>query len=269
MDITIHARKLVYELLALMPSPYQRASLKAMFALFLCAQGIALPEHTSHKSPSALSRFLNLYEWSTTNVIRTLRRQILEVPLKRRKVGRRPTLRAVVDLTPLEKSGSFEELSGVVHVLNKKRGVQLVVLYLELDGWRIPWGFRVWRGKGSASPGALALKLLRTLPKALSARYRVMVLANSGFCGAEFVRGVRGLGHHAVVGVRRDRHLADGKRVDKAGSRGERVWLEGLEVPVYVAAYWLKKHDGSREKRFILCTKALSPKHIIRWGKQR
>lgn len=54
MDITIHARKLVYDLLALMPSPYQRASLKAMLALFLCAQGAALPEHTAHKSPSAL-----------------------------------------------------------------------------------------------------------------------------------------------------------------------------------------------------------------------
>jgi hypothetical protein len=23
----------------------------------------------------------------------------------------------------------------------------LVVLYLEVDGWRIPWGFRVWRGE--------------------------------------------------------------------------------------------------------------------------
>ena len=113
MDITIHARTLVYELLTLMPTPYQRASLKAMLALFLCARGTALPEHATHKSPSALSRFLNLYAWSTTSVIRTLRQQILEILLGRSKVGRRPTLRAVVDLTPLEKSGSFEGLSGL------------------------------------------------------------------------------------------------------------------------------------------------------------
>lgn len=179
MDITIRARKLVYyELLALMPTTYQRASLKAMFALFLCAQGIALPEHTDHKSPSALSRFLNLYSWSTTSVIRSLRNHILEMLLERRKVGRRPILRAIVDMTPLENSGSFEGLWGLLHVLNEKRGVQLVVLYLELDGWRMPWGFRIWRGKGGAPPGALALKLLRTLPKALTARYRVMVLAD-------------------------------------------------------------------------------------------
>jgi hypothetical protein len=44
------------------------------------------------------------------------------------------------------------------------------VLYLELDGWRVPWAFRVWRGKSSASSGARALKLLRTLPKTLTAR---------------------------------------------------------------------------------------------------
>lgn len=269
MNITIRAHKLVYELLDLMPSPYQRASLTAMLTLFLGARGMALPEHATHKSPSALSRFLNLYHWPTTNVIRTLRREILAALLERRKVGRRPILRAIVDLTPLQKSGSFEGLQGLVHTLNKKRGVQLVVLYLELDGWRLPWGFRIWQGKGSASPGELALKLLRTLPKVLTARYRVMVLADSGFCSVEFIEGVRELGHHAVVGVRRDRRLSNGRRLDQAAIRGEQVFLEGLGVPVYVASYWLKKRDGDREKRFVLSTKALSPAHIVRWGKRR
>lgn len=97
-----------------------------------------------------------------------------------------------------------------------------------------------------------------------------MVLADSGFCSVEFLEGVRReLGHHAVVGVRRDRRLTDGRRLDQSNSRGERVWLEGLEVAVYVAAYWLKKRDGSREKSFVLCTKALSPAYIVRWGKKR
>lgn len=266
--ITTHARKVVYELLDLMPSPYQQASLKAILALFLGAQGMALPEHARHKSPSALSRFLNLYDWPTRSVTATLRREILKALLERRKVGRKPILRAIVDLTPLEKSGSFEGLRGLIHILNKKRGLQLVVLYLELEGWRVPWGFRIWGGKGSASPGALALKLLRTLPRPLTAHYKVMVLADSAFCGVEFVEGVRQLGHHAVVGVRRDRRLCDGRRLDQAGLRGERVFLEGLEVPVYVAAYWLRR-DGGREKRFVLSTKALSPEHIVRWGKRR
>lgn len=269
MDITIHARQVVYELFALMPSPYQRSSLKAMLALFLRAQGLALPEHAEHKSASALSRFLNLYDWPTTSVIRSLRREILKMMLDRRRVGRRPILRAIVDLTPLQKSGEFKGLTGLVHILNKKRGLQMVVLYLEVDGWRIPWGFRLWRGKGSASPATLALKLVRTLPRTLTAHYRVMVLADSGFCGVEFIEGVRRLGHHAVVGVRRDRRLRGGRGLDQAAIRGEQVFLEGLEVPVYVAAYWLKKRDGTREKRFVLCTKALSPAHIVRWGRRR
>jgi hypothetical protein len=271
MNITIRAHKLVYELLDLMPSPYQRSSLTAMLALFLRAQGLALPEHAEHKSASALSRFLNLYDWPTTRVIRVLRREVLQVLLERHKVGRRPILRAIVDLTPLQKIGEFEGLSGLVHILNKKRGLQLVVLYLELDGWRVPWGFRIWRGKDSASPATLALKLLRTLPKTLTARYRVMVLADSGFGSVEFIEGVRRLDHHAVVGVRRDRRLQGGTRLDRATIRGEGsepVFLEGLEVPVYVAAYWLKR-DGGKEKRFVLSTKALSPAAIVRWGKRR
>lgn len=269
MTTTIRARRLVYGLLELMPTVHQRASLKALFVLFLGTRGFALPEHANSKSPSAISRFLNLYEWPTTSVVRALRREVLSVLLERRRVGRRPMLRAIVDLTPLQKSGSFEGLAGLIHVLNKKRGLQLVVLYLELDGWRVPWGFRIWRGKDSAPPGALALKLLRTLPKALTARHRVMVLADSGFASIEFVEGVRRLGHHAVLGVRRDRRLADGTRLDQTtATRGERVFLNGLSVPVYVAAYWLKRDNG-REKRFVISTRALSPAHIVRWGKRR
>ncbi len=259
--ITTHARKLVYDLLNLMPSAHQRASLKIMLALFLRARGMALPEHAQRKSPSALSRFLNLYDWPTRAAIRTLRREVSKTLLERRKAGRRPILRAIVDLTPLEKSGEFEGLGGLVRVLNKKRGLHLAILYVELDGWRIPWGFRLWRGKGGASPGALALKLLRSLPRELTARHEVMVLADSAFCGVEFLRGVRRLGHHVVVGVRKDRLLADGTRLDRTGRRrgderrGGRAWLEGLEeVPVYVASYWLKR-DETRERRFVLSTR--------------
>lgn len=66
--ITTHARKLVYDLLDLMPSAHERASLKAMLTLFLQARGAALPEHAERKSSSALSRFLNLYDWPTRPV---------------------------------------------------------------------------------------------------------------------------------------------------------------------------------------------------------
>lgn len=80
---------------------------------------------------------------------------------------------------------------------------------------------------------------------------------------------MRRLGHHAVVGVRKDRRLTEGTRLDQTAIRGERMFLEGLSVPVYVAAYWLKRDGGGREKRFVICTKAFSPAHIVRWGKRR
>ena len=35
-----------------------------------------------------------------------------------------------------------------VRMLNGKRGLHLVVLYIVVGNRRIPWSFRVWRGKG-------------------------------------------------------------------------------------------------------------------------
>jgi hypothetical protein len=60
-----HAQTLVYSLIRLMPSDYQKASLQTLLGRFLSAQGEALPAHTPLKSASALSRFLNHYQWST------------------------------------------------------------------------------------------------------------------------------------------------------------------------------------------------------------
>ena len=69
--ILAHAQQLVYTLLSLMPSEYQRDNLQAMLGLFLEAQGHPLPQHSKTKSASALSRFLNIYSWSTRKLIRT------------------------------------------------------------------------------------------------------------------------------------------------------------------------------------------------------
>ena len=66
-------QKLVYILLSLMPSQYQRENLEAMLSRFLEAQGHPLPQYSKAKSASALSRFLNIHHWSTQQVIRTTR----------------------------------------------------------------------------------------------------------------------------------------------------------------------------------------------------
>lgn len=69
--ILAHAQNIVYTLLSLIPSEYQRENLEAMLGLFLEDQGHPLPQHSRFKSASALSRFLNIHMWSTRQVIRT------------------------------------------------------------------------------------------------------------------------------------------------------------------------------------------------------
>ena len=156
-----HAQGLVYRLLELMPSEYQKASLNAMLGLFLETQGHALPAHTPVKSGSSLSRFLNRYAWSTRSVIRATRQAIREQIAAHPPHPRVP-IRLLIDLTTLEKSGKFRHLSTPsedptdpdpwVRMLNGKRGLHLVVLYVVIGTWCVPWSFRIWRGKGHLSP---------------------------------------------------------------------------------------------------------------------
>lgn len=91
-----------------MPSVYQRENLEAMLGLFLEAQGHPLPQHSQTKSASALSRFLNIYAWSTRSCIRTTRKYVLKEILSQFPKGHRPFLQVIIDLTTLEKFGNFK-----------------------------------------------------------------------------------------------------------------------------------------------------------------
>ena len=156
--ILAHAQQLVYILLSLMPSEYQRDNLETLLGLFLQAQGHPLPQHSKTKSASALSRFLNVNPWSTRQLIRTARSAVLKQILSDCPRGRRPMLQVIIDLTTLEKRGKFKLFEHLISVYNGKRGLHLVVLYLVVGRWRAPWSFRVWRGKDTPSPAQLALQ---------------------------------------------------------------------------------------------------------------
>ncbi len=107
--ILSQAKTLISELQTLMPSVYQQESLQAMLGLFLEGQGVPLPEHCELKSASALSRFLNEYQWQTRQVIRAVRKAALRQIMSYPQVGRKPTLQVILDLTTLEKAGKFKE----------------------------------------------------------------------------------------------------------------------------------------------------------------
>ena len=196
-----HAQELVYSLSELMPTQYQKDNLEAMLGLFLSAQGHSLPEHSQTKSPSALSRFLNINPWSTREMIRIAHNHTLGQVLSDCPKGRKPFLQVIIDLTNLEKCGRFKEFEDLISVYNGKRGLHLVVLYLVVGRWRIPWSFRVWRGKDTASPAQLGLKLVKRLPKSFKWKFQVMILADTAFGSVEFLHGVRQLKYHAITHI--------------------------------------------------------------------
>ena len=144
-SILAHAQNLVYTLLSLMLSVYQQENQGAMLGLFLEAQGYPLPQHSKTKSPSALSRFLNISDWSTRSMIRTTGNRVIKEILSERPLGRKPFLQVIIDLTTLDKFGKFKVFENLIRVYNGKRGLHLVVVYLVVGRWRIPWSFRVWR----------------------------------------------------------------------------------------------------------------------------
>ena len=268
-SILAHAQGLVYTLLSLMPSTYQRDNLEAMLGLFLGAQGHPLPQHSKTKSASALSRFLNIHLWSTRKLIRTTREYVLKQILSDCPKGRRPMLQVIIDLTTLEKCGKFKPFEHLISIYNGKRGLHLVVLYLVVGRWRVPWSFRVWRGKDTDSPAQLGLKLVKGLPKALTKHYQVMILVDTAFGTVDFLHGIRKLKYHAIAGVRCDRQLINGRSVSDLYKRGQQVRLVGLKFSVSVSWYYLKRDNGKLEKRFVLSTKQLKGSTITWWGRRR
>jgi len=264
-----------------MPSVYQKASLKAVLGLFLDAQGHALPEHTQVKSASSLSRFFNHYHWSTRQVIRTARAAILE-QLATHPVRRGVPVRLLIDLSTLKKTGKFWQLSTPtddidapepwVRMLNGQRGLHLVVLYIVIGNRRIPWSFRVWRGKGQPSPNQLACKLLASVPQSLVKGRTVIVQADTEFGTIEFLGAVRQRHWRAVVGMKNSRLLQDGRKLkDLPGKakRGLQVDLKDIDYPLTISWFWLKRADNKRELRFVASSHPYSGVYLVRLGRKR
>ena len=159
-----------------------------------------------------------------------------------------------------------------VRVLNGKRGLHLVVLYLVIGEWRVPWSFRVWRGKGYASPGQLACKLLATVPTELSQGRVVIVQADTEFGTVEFLNAVKQRAWRAVVGRRCNRKMLNGQTLQhlyRIGKRGQQVHLEGFSFPLTVSWFWLKRSQGKRELRFVVSTHPYSGVYLVRLGRKR
>lgn len=183
--------ELISTLKQLMPTIYQQETLESILGLLLSGKGNAVPHHCQTKSESAISRFLNYYNWSTRSVIRTVRSYILNSILSHPIKGRKPILQVMLDLTTLEKVGNFPHLKDLIRVYNHKKGLHIVVMYLVIGNWRFPWSFRIYRGKGTASPAQLAQKLLNNLPSNLTEFFQIYVLGDTAFGTIKLINKIR------------------------------------------------------------------------------
>jgi hypothetical protein len=61
----------------------------------------------------------------------------------------------------------------------------------------------------------------------------------------------------------------DGRRLKRLHKRGQQVRFQGFNSPVWVSWFYLKRHDGKGEKRFVLPTRPLKASTINWWGKRR
>ncbi|GAB1858758.1 hypothetical protein MHTCC0001_35990 [Flavobacteriaceae bacterium MHTCC 0001] len=148
-------------------------------------------------------------------------------------------------------------------------GLHLVVLYHVYGDLRVPWAYRLWRGKGEKGLSLLALSLLASLPLWMRRTFRIRVAADAAFGTAWFLFGVRRLGLETVVGMRRDRRLRGGGRLLDLRRQGSRVYLWGLSFPVWVAWYRYPLPQGGWEWRYVVATFPATPRTMLTWGRRR
>jgi len=171
----------------------------------------------------ALSRFLNSYPWPTRALIRLARQEAettLHLARRRRGLGGPGP----------GHPGAARHLSPPAALLFGKWGLHLVVLYLVYGDLRVPWVYRLWRGKGEKSLALLAPRLLAALPPWMRKAFRIR-----------------------VVGMRRDRRTREGQRLLNLRRQGSKVY-RGLAFPVWVSGYRYPLPKGKWERRYVVAT---------------
>ena len=251
-----------------------RDTLEVVFCCFLTALGVPGFQNAQVKSPSAISHFLNDYDWSTRTLIRTMRSHALEAfrDYLRGRRGRPPMIEVIVDTTSIAKEGQFAGLDGWIHTLNRVRGLHVVMLYICCGDLRLPWSFRIWHGKGTPSPQDLALQLVRQLPREVLSRSRqVHFLGDAGFSSVKLLKGLDALGLTFTVGMRADRQMTNGKKVRDITSQERHIELadlEGMELWLYWV--WLPKADhGQPMQRFVITNRCRTSTTVRKTGRRR
>ncbi len=87
-------------------------------------------------------------------------------------------------------------------------------------------------------------------PPILIQSFQIYVLGDTAFGTVDLINQVRGdsFNHHAIVGMPKSRTLQDGRKISEIKTRGQQVYLNDLDIPVYLSWVWLKR-DGKSGAR--------------------
>jgi hypothetical protein len=110
------------------------------------------------------------------------------------------------------------------------------------------------------------------VPAALIKNNPVIVLADTEFGTIDFLEAVRKRSWRAVVGMRCNRKLSDGRNLKQLyghGKRGQLLHVEGIPYPLTISWFWLKRADNRRELRFVVSTYPYSGVYLVRLGRRR
>lgn len=261
-----HLNSLLETLAGLLWNKREARTFRALVALFLSTKLETTSQDIKGISASTVSRFLSCEQlpeavyWQTLNVWQL--EQLQHLPRR----GRRGDVVLKLDLTCIEKTGKQIPFA---RVFNRVFGIQLVVLHACLNGLSFPLAYRIYEGKGQATTVDLALALLAAFPPSRWSS-RAVVLADAGFGSAEFVSGCRGLGFtRLLVGVRCNRKLGNGGRIDALSKRGQKHTLHDLpDTPVWISWCDVQRDDG-KKRFFLLSTFAAGGAYLARRYRRR
>jgi hypothetical protein len=261
-----HSHSLLKKLEALLWNRRDVGVFRALVALFLDCKLRTTLQNIRGLSASTASRFLSCEHvpdqvyWAALN-----RWQLQQCYLLPRR-GRRGDVVLKLDLTCVEKTGKQIPFA---RVFNRCYGIQLVVLHACVGGLSFPLGYRIYLGKGKSTPVDLALELLAQFP-ASQWTSRVVVLADAGFGSSEFICGCAQLGFaRLLVGIRCNRKLSDGRRLEQLGERGEQVALHDLNnVPLWLSWCDVKREEG-RKRFYVASTFSAGGAYLARRYRQR
>ena len=243
-----HKQSLLKSIESLLWNKREVRTFRIILSLFLDSQVRSILENVKGISASTASRFMNCEHapdsvlWSILNKWQF--KQFGQLPRR----GRRGDVILKLDLSCVEKRGKQIPFA---RVFNRNYGIQLVVLHACVGSLSFPLGYRIYKGKNTKTVVDLALELLAEFPASLWSS-SVIVMADAGFGSNDFIKGCLALNfNRLLVGLRYDRKLLEGRRLDELRKRGEQHQLKDLaDLNIYIT--WADVKRDNKKKRFYL-----------------